>query len=538
MKHTVAEIALALCLLCCLVNGSDFCSHVWVADNGDGTYKNPVLHADYSDPDVIRVGNEFYLVSSSFECVPGLPILRSYDLVNWELIGHAVQKLVPEEYYNRPRPGCGIWAPAIRYHNNKFYIFYGDPDFGIFVVTATNITGPWSKPTLIKKARGWIDPCPFWDEDGQAYLINALAASRSGIKSVLVISKMSQDGLELLDDGVIVYDGKQDNPTIEGPKLYKRPPYYYIFAPAGGVSHGWQVVLRSTNIYGPYEVKRVLHQGPTQINGPHQGALVNTPDGRDWFVHFQDKDAFGRVVHLQPVRWENHWPIIGVDLDGDGVGEPVLSHQKPILALQAKPYTPSDSDEFNEPRLGLQWQWQANPQPNWAFPTSMGFLRLYCVPPPEKWTNFLDIPNLLLQKFPAPKFTATTLVTTELLQNGEVAGLIIFGLDYAALAIQKTASDQQLVFITCRNAHLGSPNTTTPIRPLNTNSVYLRAEISPDATCKFSYSFDNTNFVTIPMEFVAQKGRWTGSKIGIFALGTHLEGKRIGYADFDWFRIE
>src|ERR1035438_4287110 len=222
-----------------------FVSKVWVADNGDGTYNNPVLHADYSDPDVTRAGADFYLTASSFNSAPGLPILHSRDLVNWEIIGHVFAVQPPADHFSKPRHGDGVWAPAIRYHDRTFYIFYPDPDFGIYMVKAKNAAGPWSKPLLIKEAKGWIDPCPLWDDDGRAYLVHAMAGSRSGIKSVLIVHRMSPDGTQLLDDGAIVFDGHAEDPTVEGPKFYKRNGYYYIFAPAGGVPTGWQLVLRS-----------------------------------------------------------------------------------------------------------------------------------------------------------------------------------------------------------------------------------------------------------------------------------------------------
>src|SRR6266700_2153966 len=189
-------------------------SRVWVADNGDGTYKNPVLYADYSDPDAIRVGDDFYMVASSFNAVPGLPILHSKDLVNWSLIAHALPEQPPRDVYSKPQHGNGVWAPAIRYHNGEFYIFYPDPDYGIYMVKAKTPEGPWSEPLLIKAAKGWIDPCPLWDDDGKAYLVSAMAASRSGIKSILVVSRMKPDGTRLLDDGVMVFDGHDKNPTV------------------------------------------------------------------------------------------------------------------------------------------------------------------------------------------------------------------------------------------------------------------------------------------------------------------------------------
>ncbi len=314
----------------------------WVADQGDGTYRNPILYADYSDPDVIRVGTDFYLTASSFNAVPGLPILHSKDLVNWELIGHVYGAQPPLDVYNKPQHGSGSWAPALRYHNGEFYIFYPDPGYGIYMTKASKPAGPWSAPLLIKQVKGWIDPCPFWDDDGHAYLINAMSASRSALKSTLIISRMSPDGTRLLDAGTLVYDGHGADPTVEGPKFYKRNGYYYIFAPAGGVPRGWQLALRSRKIYGPYERKVVLAQGSTAINGPHQGAWVDTPGGESWFVHFQDQGPYGRVVHLQPLQWVDDWPVIG------NHGEPVSTFRKPAVGKVYPIMTPATSDEFND----------------------------------------------------------------------------------------------------------------------------------------------------------------------------------------------
>ncbi len=276
-------------------------SKVWVSDQGDGTYKNPIIYADYSDPDVVRVGDDFYMTASSFNAVPGLPILHSKDLVNWDLIGHALPRQYPLDHFSKAQHGNGVWAPSIRYHEGEFYIYYGDPDFGIYMLKAKDPKGQWSIPHLVKEGKGLIDPSPLWDEDGKAYLVHAYAGSRAGIKSILVVSEMSPCGTHLLNEGKIVFDGHEGYETIEGPKFYKHNGYYYIFAPAGGVTEGWQEVLRSKNVYGPYENKTVMHQGKTDINGPHQGGWVQTQTGEDWFIHFQDRIEYGRITHLNPM---------------------------------------------------------------------------------------------------------------------------------------------------------------------------------------------------------------------------------------------
>lgn len=507
-------------------------SKVWVADKGDGTYRNPILHADYSDPDVVRVGDDFYLVASSFNAAPGLPILHSRDLVNWTIIGHALPRQPPFDVFSKPQHGNGVWAPGIRYHNATFYIFYADPDYGIYMTKAKDPAGPWSEPLLIKAAKGWIDPCPFWDDDGKAYLVSAFARSRSGIKSVLIVSRMSEDGTKLLDDGVMVFDGHAQDPTVEGPKLYKRNGYYYIFAPAGGVEQGWQLALRSKNIYGPYERKVVLAQGKTRINGPHQGAWVETQSGESWFIHFQDKGAYGRVVHLQPMKWESDWPIMGAN------GEPVMTHRKPNAGSTHPMTTPAESDEFNDHRFNLQWQWAANPQSNWAFPSAAyGFLRLMNMSRPQDARNLWDVPNLLLQKFPAPSFTATTKVTFTPLNDGERTGLIVTGLDYAHVSVEKKQDGLHLSQTVCQDADKGSGERDTAGVKLNTNTFWLRVKVEENAVCSFSYSVDGKTFAPVGQQFQARQGKWIGAKIGIFALGKGSVSE-MGYADYDWFRIE
>ncbi|HEV2705601.1 MAG TPA: glycoside hydrolase 43 family protein [Pyrinomonadaceae bacterium] len=512
-------------------------SQVWVADNGDGTYKNPILHADYSDPDAIRVGDDFYMTASSFNAAPGLPILHSKDLVNWRLISYVFTRQRPLDVFSRPQHGKGVWAPSIRYHAGEFYIYYPDPDFGIYLTKAKHPAGAWSEPLLIKEAKGWIDPCPLWDTDGNAYLVSAMAASRSGVKSILVVSRMSADGTRLLDDGVMVFDGHDKHPTLEGPKFYKRNGYYYIFAPAGGVEHGWQLVLRSKNVYGPYEERVVLAQGKSAVNGPHQGAWVETQAGESWFIHFQDKGAYGRIVHLQPVRWTDDWPVMGIDADGDGTGEPVLTHPKPKVGGAWPVVTPPDSDEFDAPALGLQWQWHANPGTHWAFPApALGFLRLFNVPLPEGHKNLWDVPSLLLQKFPAEQFTATTKLTFTPRTDEEATGLLVMGLDYAYVSVKKRPAGLSVSQTIVKNAESGAQGKESLPLPLKTNTFYLRVEVSKNAVCRFSYSTDGAHFTTVGEPFNARQGRWIGARLGLFALRTG-HTRETGYADFDWFRV-
>ncbi len=520
-------------------------SKTWAADNGDGTYKNPVINADYSDPDAIRVGDDYYLISSSFNQAPGLPILHSKDLVNWTIIGHALQQQAPFEHFSKVQHGNGVWAPAIRYHNNEFYIYYPDPDFGIYLTKAKNILGPWTDPVLVQAGKGLIDPCPLWDDNGKVYLAHALAGSRAGTKSVILIKELNSAGDKVISDGVLVYDGHELDATIEGPKMYKRNGYYYIFAPAGGVATGWQTILRSKNIYGPYERKVVLEQGTTTVNGPHQGAWVQTQTGEDWFLHFQDKDAYGRVVHLQPMKWLNDWPVMGVDNNNNGIGEPVMIFKKPNVGKKILPAgrqdpitTPAESDEFNNSKIGLQWQWHANKKIDWAFCyPAKGALRFNSILKPDTAKNLWDIPNILTQKFPAEEFKATAKFLFTPKTNGEKFGLVVLGMSYASIAITKKADGVYLSYSKCIDAEHGKAEVEQEIKKIGDGNFYFRVTVNKGAVCTFSYSSDGKIFIDVPETFKATPGKWIGATVGLFC--TRIQKiNDAGFADVDWFRVE
>ena len=513
-------------------------SKVWVSDNGNGTYTNPVLYADYSDPDVIRVGDDFYLTASSFNCIPGLPVLHSKDLVNWELIGHALLKQPPYEVFSKVQHGGGVWAPCIRYHKNEFYIYYPDPDYGIYMVKATNPAGPWSEPVMVQSGKGLIDPSPLWDDDGKAYLVYALAGSRAGVKSVILVSRMNPDGTKLLGNSVMLLDGHQNQPTVEGPKFYKRNGYYYIFAPAGGVPTGWQMVMRSRNVFGPYETKIVMAQGKTDINGPHQGGWVETKTGENWFMNFQDLKAYGRVVHLNPMKWVKDWPVIGVDEDGDGTGEPVRTFKKPNVGASFPVMTPAESDEFNSSEPGLQWQWHANYQTTWGYSSgNLGFFRLNCIPRPAEAVNFWSISNLMLQKFPAPEFKATVKLTFDARFDGEEVGLIVMGMDYGRIALKREGGKLQLLTATCKKSDKETKEELSEPVAVSTSTIWLSVSVRQGGECNFSYSTDGSQFNPLGTNFKACEGRWIGSKVGLFALRNGVINDS-GSADIDWFRVE
>ena len=469
-------------------------------------YTNPIIHQDYSDPDVIRVGNWFYMTASSFTSVPGLPILRSSDLVHWQLIGYALKNNIPAAYYKQVHHGAGVWAPSIRFHNGEFYIYYPDPDMGIYMTKTKDILGNWSEPKLVLEGKGLIDPCPLWDDNGKVYLVHAFAGSRAGIKSILVMKELNSDGTKLVDEGKLIYDGHAIDPTVEGPKMYKRNGWYYIFAPAGGVPTGWQIVLRSKNIYGPYERKKVMEQGPTLINGPHQGAWVQTNTGEDWFIHFQDKEAYGRITHLQPMAWIKDWPVIGEDKDGDGIGNPVTTYKMPTMLNAAIPFVENEA---------LDFQWNATPSFNWRMPY-LNEYRNYAILNTDTFPNLWNFPAMYLRKLPAENFVYTSQIHFNSLQIGERAGFLVFGKSYAGLELKNTGSGLQLNYVECNKADKASPEIITNLVSNANNTIFIRITMISDAVAHFSYSFDETNFTNVSASFKATPGIWVGAKMGFY----------------------
>ena len=549
MKHTVL-ISLLIPLFISQAAAQTYPSQVWSPDNGDGTYTNPVINADYSDPDVCvgSSGEDYYMTASSFQCVPGLPILHSRDLVNWEIINYALKDRLYEgdscliRHFSIPQHGNGVWAPSIRYHQGEYYIYWGDPDFGVYMVKTKDPAGQWSQPLCVIRGQGYIDTTPLWDDDGRCYLVNAWANSRAKFASVLTVRELSADGTRAIGQPVIVFDGNgTENRTCEGPKFYKRDGWYWILCPAGGVPTGFQLAMRSKSPYGPYEHKVVLAQGKTDINGPHQGGWVHTKYGEDWFLHFQDKEAYGRVVHLQPVDWSSGWPIMGKN------GEPVVTYKKPRCEVQSTRF--EISDEFNAPTLGLQWQWQANYDEKYGVPTAFGTFRLYTYKLKEDWKNLWLIPNMLLQKTPADQFTVTTKTRFTSKADGQFGGLIMMGLDYSALVVRRTGQWFQLVQMTCKAADKGNAQTErvlatmkptavdkTDYKPGIHEDIYLRMNVSKGGIVRFAYGTDGKKFNTCGDTFKMKEGKWIGAKFGYISAETDAKADR-GWVDADWIRI-
>ena len=481
-------------------------------DQGNGTYINPILNADYSDPDVIRVRDKYYMIASDFHFL-GMQVLESSDMINWKLISQIYHHFDFPGWDNNQQYAGGSWAPSIRYHDNKFWVFFCTPKEGLFMSNAVNPSGPWSPLHLVKKVEKWEDPCPFWDEDGQAYL----GRSRHGAGPI-IIHKMSADGTRLLDEGMTVYTG----PVAEGTKIFKKDGYYYLSIPEGGVGTGWQTILRSKNIYGPYEKKVVLEQGSTTINGPHQGAIVDTPDDQWAFFHFQHHHALGRVVHLQPMHWENDWPVIGVDFDRNGIGEPVYVCQKPIESKTI--FAPQTDDDFSTPNLSLQWQFNHNPTDHaWSLSAHPGSLTLKAL----KSSTFRLARNTLTQKIMGNISEATIAMDFTEIVDGQRCGLACMGKINNVLGIKMEKGQK----------YLYTSNDTTEISTTfpNGNQIYLRVSIDiTNQKFQYFYSTDNIRFIPYGASFFIPFGFWKGARIALYCYNKEQEAGAASFQSFKY----
>lgn len=489
-------------------------------------YTNPVILSDYSDPDVIRVGDDFYMVASSFNHVPGVPVLHSKNLVEWELINYVLPQ-IPFSRFDSVCHGDGAWAPSLRYHDGKFYCLIPFPDEGIFVSETEDPYGKWSllRPLLVGK--GYEDPCPIWVY-GKCFVVFAFAKSRAGFNSRLAVFETDGELKIPAEKYAFIYDGHYNNPCIEGPKFYRRGKYFYILSPAGGVGTGWQTCLRSEKIYGPYESRIVMLQGDTDVNGPHQGALVDLDDGGNrWaFMHFSKMGPFGRVVHLQPAEWIDDWPLLGEVSDPLLPGQPVAGGEYPVDI--STPYNLGADDEFAGDKLSLKWQTPANPKPEW-YSLKHG-LRLNCL----NWQGSLaDFPRLFMQKIGCKNFSLKCKCRLDLSSDGDEVGFTVFGREYSYICVVRIAGQN---YLEIRKGAFGGGEDETLCRsqPYDDNYVTFQISARYEERHKLAvkYTFGGSAFTR---KFYAEGGKWVGAKLGIYALSRAENSK--GYATFKFFRV-
>jgi beta-xylosidase len=490
-------------------------------DQRDGTYRNPVLPADYSDLDCIRVGPDYYAISSTFQYSPGMVVLRSKDMVNWLIIGHVVSDVTeigPEMNWDRMnRYGKGVWAGAIRYHDGKFWVYFGTADEGYFMSTAKNPAGPWEPLHRVMNESGWDDCCPFWDDDGQGYFVGT--HFKDGYKTWLF--KLTADGRDLVPDSrVLVNEGEHR----EANKLYKINGTYYHFFSEHKAGVGRYVMMqRAQTITGPYTEKHRLSHAQTAVHEPNQGGLVQTEKG-DWYflTHHGHGDWEGRPASLLPVTWVDGWPILG-EVGQDGVGTMVWHARKPVPASPL--LTPQTDDAFDGPALGVQWEWNYQPRADrWSLTERSGYLRLHAWKPLRP-DDLKRAGNTLTQRVMR---TSHNVVTAELdvagLVDGQVAGLCHYSRNYATIAVRREQS--VLTIESARNQTILSGPA------FKGRTIWLRSEWGLDGVCRFSFSIDGKTFDQLGDTYAFGWADYRGERVGLFSYNNRGDA---GYADFGSF---
>ncbi|WP_407947754.1 glycoside hydrolase family 43 protein [Pontiella desulfatans] len=529
-------------------------------DQGDGTYRNPVLNADYPDVDVERVGDTYFMISSKQHMSPGMVILESKDMVNWTTIGHVWDRLswAPEYNWNEMRGyRFGVWAGDLAYHDGTWYCYQIDSRHGLYMSSATDIRGPWTQPIqMLTNEKIFDDPVVFWDEkEHQAYLLCNTAKKQKRPENTTPGSenrlyKMSWDGREIQDSGKVIYTG----PGAEAAKIYNINDTWYIFmaewfvgdkeTPLGRPSKKndrKQLVLRSQtdSIYGPYEKKVVFERGNGFERSCSQGALMQAPDGSWWYMHQLIQNIGnpfqGRPQCLQPVKWVDGWPMIGKDIDGDGIGEPVRSHEKPINGFPVT--APPTDDEFNPGRLGVQWEWNHNPRDShWTLAERPGWLRLKADRPVAPVKNYRIHGQLFWRAFNTVSqrimgtSTGSAVARFDLsgMKAGQRAGFVRFGGIFHLLGVHVEENDtRRLFFMDMNGKELRGD-------AIHGNDLFIRTTNKGDRAA-FEFSTDGERFTRFGPEFTIAFGFWSGDRLGFFCWN---ESGENGHVDIDYFHYD
>jgi len=506
-------------ILACLilfVNATIMYGQKQQSDNGDGTYTNPLIAADFPDPDVVFVNDTYYMVSTTMFVFPGVTILKSHDLVNWEYCSNAVSRFDFDKCYNLDschRYSHGQWATSFKYHNGKFYLLFITLNEGGFMCTSEKAEGPW---TITHLPKGFYDPGLFFDDDGKIYV--AQGFNKISITEVDAnLAPVAKDSLVFTGD---IRKG------LEGTHVYKLNGYYYLYCTYGGLD-GFQVALRSKNIYGPYEQKVLIRDTTPGINfGIHQGALIQTQTGEWWTILFVDSGPFGRFPSLQPVTWIDDWPMVGVN------GKAVVTFKKPVVGRSYPIKILPTSDEFNDKKLAMQWGWNHNPDSGkWSLIQRPGWLRLTTG---KIASNLREARNTLTQRpftyyndsIPA---VAVTKMDVSKMKDGDIAGLAVFQDPYAFIAVKQDDKSRQLIMV-----NDGEPVASIPLK---SKIVYLRVTASNSTKrARFEYSVDNKTFHAIGNDLMMKFNLsvFTGNKFCLFNYATKQPG---GFVDVDWFRF-
>ncbi len=507
------------------------------SDNGDGTYTNPVIAADFPDPDVILVNDTYYMVTTTMFIFPGVTVLKSQDLVNWEYCSNAVPRFDFSPCYDLDgcsRYGHGQWATSLKYNNGKFYLLFITLDEGGFICSAAKAEGPWE---IKKLPKGFYDPGLFFDDDGRIYV----AHGYNKIHMTELDENFAPKGKDSL---IFTGDIRRG---LEGSHVYKINGYYYLYCTYGGLD-GFQVALRSKNIYGPYEQKVVIRDTTKGVNfGIHQGALIKTQTGEWWTMLFVDSGPFGRFPSLQPVTWVDGWPMVGVN------GKAVTIYKKPNVGKTYPIKILPTSDEFDpasgtgSTTLGMQWGWNHNPDSTkWSLTENPGYLRLRTVKVVDSLQKARNTLTQRMFAYYSDKLVSIGTIKMDFskMNEGDIAGLAVFQDPYAYIGIKKVNGKNYIIMV--------NNGKTIDSAEVESSTIYFRASaffgsgaaplyggdtVPGSGNAFFSYSPDNKSFIKIGNELKMRFNLkiFTGNKFCLFNYATKETG---GYVDIDWFRTD
>ena len=500
-------------------------------DQGDGSYCNPILPADYSDIDAIRVGDDYYCVSSTFQFSPGVVILKSKDLVNWKIIGHAVPDVTQIDpkmnWDSMSEYGNGIWAGALRFHDGLYWVYFGTPSEGYFMTTAKDPSGPWAPLTRLMASGGWDDCCPFWDDDGQGYLVGSRFNNdpADGKRYNIHLFKLTPDGKALVPgfDRII-----HQSEGSEANKLYKiNGLYYHLFS---HVTPEGRVVMmgRSSSLEGPWELQQLQHGGARE---PNQGGLVQTPSGEWWWLTHMGQGSWdGRIMNLLPVHWKDGWPILGEPAE-DGPGLMVWRNRKPIASKTNS--SQLFQDTFDKTVLAPSWEWNYQPRSDkWSLTENPGSLRLHAFKPLRPYDGLFSVGNILTQR---PIRTNHSMVTVRMnvsaMQDGQRAGLCHFAGNWHYLGVIQEIGKRHIIF------QQGDPKSSLPSteqlgEEMQQNVIWLRSEWGQQGESSYSYSLDGSRFIPFGPTAALTSGNYRGDRVGLF---TYNRMREKGSVDFDFF---
>ena len=505
----------AICALLAAAGGAAAVSvRAWQSDRGDGSFANPPLSADYPDPDVIRVGDDFYWIATTFVNTPGLTVLHSRDLVNWEIVSHVIVRLDGRKEYDLTGGTAyrsGNFAASLRYRHGTFYVAVTPVGQHTRIYSATDIRGPWECRELDRSA---FDPGLFLAADGTAYV-----ATAGGWDGTITLLQLDPGMTKVVAERKIHYVA-----GAEGSKLVQRGDWYYLFnsIPAKLAL----TVSRARSLFGPWETRPQIDDR----TGGHQGAVVELADGAWYGFVMCDRGPIGRVTQFSPVFWRDDWPVWGRP-DRPGLVPAVA--RKPIQGQAVR--QPATSDEFDSPTLGGQWQWNHNPDDRrWSLGERAGFLRLHPAPAAEFW----DARNTLTQKGQGPWSRGVVKLDLRHLAAGTTCGFGTLGKISAHLAVVCAGDGRRYLTMKVRNDGVGT-DVRVRAQPIAAQDLWLQTAMDFDRrTGRCAYSTDGVNWTGLggdfPLAYDWRTGTFQGEQYAIFCYSEREVG---GWVDVDWFHF-